>query len=89
MYNGVPLKDKDRLNQKGVKENDLLFISLVAPKPKPSGGMSIADMIKNFDKTKKEGGDFRIMFPEKSIEFFMDEAERIYLELKDDHFRLS
>ena len=54
LFNGQPLQDKDRLNQKGVKEDDLIFLTLVAPKPKPTvGGMSIADMIKNFDKTKK------------------------------------
>ena len=37
------------------------------------GGKSIADMIKNFDKQRKEGP------PEKNIEEFMDEAERIYI----------
>ena len=54
-FNSQPLQDKDRLNQKGVGENDLIFMTVVAqqPKPKPAGGVSIADMIKNFDKAKK------------------------------------
>ena len=54
LFNGQPLQDKDFFNQKGVKENDLIFLMLVTPKPKPAVvGMGIADMIKNFDKTKK------------------------------------
>lgn len=89
LFNGIPMNDKDRLNQKGVGENDLIYLNVIAPKPKNTGGMSIADMIKNFDKSKREGGDFKLMFPQKGVEEFMSEAEQIYLELKDDHFRLS
>ena len=72
LFNGQPLKDKDRLKAKGVHEGDLLFLTIGAPQPKPNtgggGGLGIAAMIKNFDKQKREGGgDFRMLFPEKPI----------------------
>ena len=58
MFQGKILQDKDKLDEKGVKENELIYLVHLPPKPKPvqnqpQGGMSIADMIKNFDKQKK------------------------------------
>jgi hypothetical protein len=55
-FQGVPLQDKDKLNQKGIKEGELLYMTVItAPiqqtQPKPK--INIADMIKNFDKNRK------------------------------------
>ena len=38
LFNGQPLKDKDRLKAKGVHEGDLLFLTIGAPQPKPNTG---------------------------------------------------
>lgn len=92
-YQGNPLQDKDKLNAKGIGEGDLLYMTLVPlayqqqqQQPKPQ--VNIADMIKNFDKNRKQSGD-QYMFKEKGIEEFMPSAEQAYAELKDDQYRLS
>lgn len=58
LYQGKPLQDKDRLNQKGIVDGDLLYMMLLPvpfqqqqQQPKPQ--VNIADMIKNFDKNKR------------------------------------
>ena len=42
--------------------------------PKPQ--FNIADMIKNFDKNKKQE---RFQFKEKPVEMYMSSAEQVYL----------
>ena len=79
MFQGQVLQDKDTLDGKGIKENELIYLLHLPPKPKPvqnqqpQGGMSIADLVKNFDKQKKIGN-----FNERRVEDFMGEAEKIY-----------
>lgn len=77
LYQGKLLNDKDKLDQKGIHDGQLLYLTVVAPKPVPQqqggGGMSIADMIKNFDKSKGQNMmNFR--FPEKKLQDFMPSA---------------
>ena len=73
MFQGVVLNDKDKLNEKGVKEGELLYLVLAPiqqPKPpqqqQPKPTMNLADMIRNFDKKKKEQGEF--FYQEKPVE---------------------
>ncbi len=51
--------------------------------PKPQ--VNIADMIKNFDKNKKERFDFQ----QRPVEQFLDAAQQVYRQDKDDQHRLS
>lgn len=92
-FQGKPLQDKDRLNQSGVAEGELLYLTIlpqqqqqVPRQQQPGQSFNIADMIKNFDKARKQSGDG---FVEKRVEDFMSSAEKAYLETKDDHYRLS
>ena len=61
LFQGQSLQDKDRLDQKGIKENELIYLVHLPPRPKPAqnppmqGGMSIADMVKKFDQQRKIG----------------------------------
>lgn len=69
-YDGKILQNNVRLNQAGVTDNGLLFLSVATfqqPRMQPAqpaqqqpkkGGLGLAAMIKNFDKQVKEQGGF-------------------------------
>ena len=53
---GSPLKDEEKLSQRGIGEGGLIYF-VVSQRPvqpqKPKKGLGIAAMIKEFDKEKK------------------------------------
>lgn len=54
-FQGQQLNDQDTLDKRGVGEGELIFLNIAPPRPQPKqggGGLSIADMIKSFDKNK-------------------------------------
>ena len=65
-YDGKVLQNNVRLNQAGVNDGGLLFLSIATfqqprmqPAPQqPKKGLGLAAMIKNFDKQVKEQGGF-------------------------------
>lgn len=76
LFQGKPLQDKDRLNQCGITEGELLYMTMLPPpvqNHQGQGGLNIADMIKNFDRNRKNSNSLP-GFVEPGIEQFMKSA---------------
>jgi len=65
-YDGKILQNNVRLNQAGVNDGGLIFLSIATfqqprmqpAQQQPKKGLGLAAMIKNFDKQVKEQGGF-------------------------------
>ena len=90
MFDGKQLDDAQRLDQIGVKDNDMLLVGMkkIPQNNQPKPKLGIAAMIKKFDAGVKNSIN-QFSIPKRDFSEYKLQAERIKGQILYDHQRLA